>query len=761
MGLDHSKLSPASVTTRNSFVNLLLKQEWDVVCKKLHSHPHLAKQVLSPTSGVLCTPLHVACGLVDVPLKVVQALMEADPEGPLRPSAYVGTASQEPKMSQRNPTTLAQWSFNGSEHSKGSGSSSHSSSLKSSEESSLTPLDFSGGWLPLHVAVYYGVSPQVVQYLVDCAPSTLACKTGHGFLPLHLACRSLQDCNTEGAKQQQHQEQLQVVELLLTAFPTARYIPSSCPLYKTALEFAQDHPDEVPPALVEVLQGDSEKPRDRASSKELKLKELKLQTLEQSQVKDRRQLLQSTRYFENSQKHSQKPTKLVASVSGRQWKEALDRLTKKPREARVWTLSKSTVDPPCHSLPLHMALRRKAPVQVIQALVEHYPTSTRSREYYGMTPLHVACQSGVTLDVVQLLVEQCPEAVKTPDLLGLLPLHLACLSEACRRDVIVCLLEAHPPSLQVRDQKGFLPLDYIHNGLHPHVKRIEADFTKGVDYWGALSNELGQFLVKRQWDEALESLRNNPDQANRWIKHPVHGKRRYALHMACRGRPPVPLVQALLEACPQAAQVDIDEFRLLPLHLAVQHGASADIVQLLLDAFPQGAAAEDSHGLLPLHLAVTEGSSVPVCKMLVDAHPQAVQTQDRKGFTPLVYAESSFHPNTKQVLELLQSIPRSSVSSRKASLRPQPNDALQSLQPPDRSFRKSKEDITGMVDEMKIVEEERAQPNDALQSLEPPDRTEIVDEVKLVEEPMKEEDPVEESSLSADNREHSVAVVSI
>ena len=119
-------------------------------------------------------------------------------------------------------------------------------------------------------------------------------------------------------------------------------------------------------------------------------------------------------------------TKLVVAIASQNWEDTLKRLEKKPCEAHVWTLSDDVeVDPPCHSLPLLMALRRKAPLHVIQALLKEYPESTQRREYYGMLPLHVACQSGASLEIVQAIHQLYPQAAQTMDLSGMLPLHLA------------------------------------------------------------------------------------------------------------------------------------------------------------------------------------------------------------------------------------------------------------------------------------------------------------------------------------------------
>lgn len=351
-------------------------------------------------------------------------------------------------------------------------------------------------------------------------------------------------------------------------------------------------------------------------------------------------------------------TKLVTAIQNQEWDEVLRRLEKKPSEAHVWTLSENTeMDPPCHSLALCMALRRKAPLHVIQALVKEYTQATTLREYYGMLPLHVACQAGASLQIIQTLHEQNKEAVSVQDLTGMLPLHLACASEACRRDVILFLLDAHPESLELVDQKQMLAIDYVRNGQHPHVRLLEHDFGRGMDYWAAPSDLLLiQHVLHQQWQSALERVKSHPQEASVWTKHPIHGKRRYALHYACKYKAPPEFVQALLQAHPEAAQVPIDEYQLLPLHLACSHGAADDVVKLLLETYVEAASIPDSMGLLPLHLAITEGASLCVVEMVLEAYPNARTTPDTKGFVPYVYAESSHHPSSRKVMELLNQL---------------------------------------------------------------------------------------------------------
>ena len=61
------------------------------------------------------------------------------------------------------------------------------------------------------------------------------------------------------------------------------------------------------------------------------------------------------------------------------------------------------------SYRLEKACRERAPLNVIQALVEEDPTALKhSANADGDLPLHIACLVGCSPEVVQYLVEQAP-----------------------------------------------------------------------------------------------------------------------------------------------------------------------------------------------------------------------------------------------------------------------------------------------------------------------------------------------------------------
>lgn len=84
-------------------------------------------------------------------------------------------------------------------------------------------------------------------------------------------------------------------------------------------------------------------------------------------------------------------------------------------------------------LPIHLACVKKAPVGVLQVLLQAYPEGAATQDpHSGCLPLHIVCQIGDAscLPAVRFLLAACPTATKAVEMRGRLPLHLAVLSMA-------------------------------------------------------------------------------------------------------------------------------------------------------------------------------------------------------------------------------------------------------------------------------------------------------------------------------------------
>jgi len=181
---------------------------------------------------------------------------------------------------------------------------------------------------------------------------------------------------------------------------------------------------------------------------------------------------------------------------------------------------------------------------------------------------------------------------------------------------------------------------------------------------------IGSLLIDQNWEAALSMAEEKPGVANEWFYgvgddldpaiddiHSQQGEdcvvwKRLALHMCCRYRAPVGLVEVLLEALPQAVTSPDPNCGSLPIHLACAHKSSFRVIKLLLLHAPTTTKAVDMHGRLPLHYAVTAKAHFAIIELLLEADPTSALAVDADKKTPLHLAEEAYG-NKNAVVTLL------------------------------------------------------------------------------------------------------------
>jgi len=184
-------------------------------------------------------------------------------------------------------------------------------------------------------------------------------------------------------------------------------------------------------------------------------------------------------------------------------------------------------------------------------------------------------------------------------------------------------------------------------------------------------------LKKLEGDAAAESSPESPEPAEASVKQilTLEGRdtRGYPLHLALSKKPPVHLVQSLIEAYPDAVKAPEDKWGRLPLHVACIFTASAQILQLLLSAHKEGLHTPDqAEGRLPVHYACLHSSPFEIA-VLVDAEPRALVYQDFHQKTPLDLAQESSNPHREAIVERLEG--KTHLISEKLRLRRRETDA--------------------------------------------------------------------------------------
>ena len=104
------------------------------------------------------------------------------------------------------------------------------------------------------------------------------------------------------------------------------------------------------------------------------------------------------------------------------------------------------------SLPLHNALRAKAPLGSIKLLVKGYPNGVNVPDGSGMLPLDIACEVS-TVGVVKYLTQLLPDCLNACDVNRNFPLHYACRGGNC--EVISYLLETPVSSALVSERNAY------------------------------------------------------------------------------------------------------------------------------------------------------------------------------------------------------------------------------------------------------------------------------------------------------------------
>jgi len=178
----------------------------------------------------------------------------------------------------------------------------------------------------------------------------------------------------------------------------------------------------------------------------------------------------------------------------------------------------------------------------------------------------------------------------------------------------------------------------------PKVKPsgLEVDFDRNI-------TELYQAITSMRWNDAIEAMERNPDEAKTWVVRHYDDRgssggsrdimwRFLPIHSACARQPPASVISALLKAYPDGAKC-MDDQGMYALHYACGNQASREVIRILLMAFPDAAKLRDPRGMLPIHyLACWGPSTISVVDMVLVANRDIANARDEDGNTPLELA---------------------------------------------------------------------------------------------------------------------------
>jgi hypothetical protein len=180
----------------------------------------------------------------------------------------------------------------------------------------------------------------------------------------------------------------------------------------------------------------------------------------------------------------------------------------------------------------------------------------------------------------------------------------------------------------------------------------------------------------REWEALKTLIRSKPSVAEEALSKASgdSGRRssegQLALHEACKCKPPLDVVELLIDANISALKAK-GQRGFTPLHWAVSQGASVDVVAKLINSYPPGTRMRDDIlQVLPIHLAAKWGASEEVLMEILIAHPEGFYIRDGDCLTPLDYANRlSSESDREEMKRVLSHAPLLCKVSKAAQVR--------------------------------------------------------------------------------------------
>lgn len=288
-------------------------------------------------------------------------------------------------------------------------------------------------------------------------------------------------------------------------------------------------------------------------------------------------------------------------------------------------------------LPLHWALSKQAPLDVISCLLKIYSEGAleNDNEDSQKKALHYAafyyCKE-VATNVLEMILDLAPEVAAIADVDGMLPLHLATKNRASK-ETILLLLKAYPDGASRKSKTTKLP---IHIACECRcsfetTKELLEAFPEGVRESSAMRYPLHFACEFKASIEVIKELLTLYPEAS-FAKSGVDTM--LPLHLAA-GNKATPDIIDLLVQYNQDAVLDRDNNMRLPIHHALERNAPDDTVIFLLNVCPETASVQGYYPHLPLHIALEKNFSCAVIEAFLAALPSSSCKRDAYGILPL------------------------------------------------------------------------------------------------------------------------------
>eukprot|EP00985_Skeletonema_marinoi_P006706 scaffold2911_cov73-Skeletonema_marinoi.AAC.7 len=301
--------------------------------------------------------------------------------------------------------------------------------------------------------------------------------------------------------------------------------------------------------------------------------------------------------------------------------------------------------------PLHYACSNKnMTVNIIQLLIDAAPVTVRSADEDGYMPLHYLCENlhiddAAALAILKLLILKCPEAIRHANNDGGLPINCAGRGgkspEFCRM-----LIESYPGSQRISKANGVLPFHCacFHNTVATveYLYKLHPDAIHHATIKGLYPIHYAITGVKQRVHPiaALEVVKYLLDCDPNVKLQKIRGKS--LLHYACRKTyndsnidAALEIIEAIYDTHPEAIEENRIASDIQRYHQQVQTFINSQLVYSRQAKEHHQMTTPDSNGQLPLHTALQSNARLGSIKLLVKGNPVALQTPDNSGTLPL------------------------------------------------------------------------------------------------------------------------------
>mmetsp|Transcript_16321 Transcript_16321/g.37438 ORF Transcript_16321/g.37438 Transcript_16321/m.37438 type:complete len:614 (-) Transcript_16321:1710-3551(-) len=328
------------------------------------------------------------------------------------------------------------------------------------------------------------------------------------------------------------------------------------------------------------------------------------------------------------------PTELYRRIEEKDWEGAISRLESHPFEAKTWVSRQEQGSNKIRwrLLPIHATCIFRAPLGLIEGLIEVYRDGPQMKDDQGMLPIHLACRNGGSKGVILALLNGFHESYKVKDKKGRTPLDLVMNSESQNAEAVGAAIR----NFEKQFQNGALRIVSMTPDAHvPQVQEVDYEHR----------TVLFRLLLKKDWTGAIARAESHPEEAATWIvTKGFNGNLRFLpLHKACVLSPPGEVIENLLMAYPEGSKCR-DQDGWLPIHCACFYGSCSQAITTLLEAHPKGSQLKDDEGRLPLHYACLKSASQEVVDILLDTFAKGAMSKDDEGRLPIHHACSKGAP---------------------------------------------------------------------------------------------------------------------